>query len=108
MAASLKASAYPALGISYAVSRQWLLTQILGKHLCCSCRTCSALHGTRCLRCGVSRSQLTDCIWVAGMMLKCMLIPIYWFSDSLVQRQHDRLYSDVLASKQITVSLEAT
>ena len=41
-------------------------------------------------------------------MLKCMLIPIYWFSDSLVQRQHDRLYNDVLASEQITVSLKAT
>ena len=72
MAASLKTSAYPALGISYAVSRQWLLTL------------------------------------VAGMMLKCLLIPIYWFSDSLVQHQHDRLYSDVLASKEITVSLGGT
>ena len=69
MAASLKTSAFPALGISYTVSRQWLLTQVLLN------------------------------------MLKCLLIPIYWFSDSLVQHQHDRLYSDVLASKHITVSL---
>lgn len=69
---------------------------------------CPPQNSTRCLQHRVSRSQLTECMWVAGMMLQCMLIPIYWFSDSLVQHQHDKLYSNVLASKQITVSLKAT